>query len=125
MTTARSMTVVVTSLLLAWCCCSLLVSAADDVVVKLRNDSGELVSLHWVDPKTKQATLLSQIPLNKTLTLNSFYRHEFQIHQEPNEETGLCGVTESSDSSEGAGGGECKVNYFAVEHRHEQCKSAY
>ena len=92
--------------------------AAEDVVVRVRNDSGDVVSVHWINPKTKEPLLLSQIPPNQTSQLNSFYNHQFQIHQEPDEKTGLCGA----DSASEEGNGECKINYFAVEHRPQQCE---
>eukprot|EP00529_Nitzschia_sp_RCC80_P018376 CAMPEP_0113504270 /NCGR_PEP_ID=MMETSP0014_2-20120614/34624_1 /TAXON_ID=2857 /ORGANISM="Nitzschia sp." /LENGTH=498 /DNA_ID=CAMNT_0000399365 /DNA_START=277 /DNA_END=1769 /DNA_ORIENTATION=+ /assembly_acc=CAM_ASM_000159 len=107
--------------LLGSCCCFLClltvpITASEDVIVKLRNDSGEFISVHWVHPQTKEPTLLSQIPPNQTSTLNSFYNHQFQIHQEPDKETGLCGA----DSEKKEENGECKINYFNVERRPQQ-----
>jgi hypothetical protein len=98
-------------------------SSAEEVIVKLRNDSGEIVSVHWMHPQTKEAVLLSQVQPNVTYTLNSYYQHEFQIHQEPNEETGLCaGATYGDETNTAAAEGECKMNYFAVQHHRQQCK---
>lgn len=89
------------------------------VKVKLRNDSGDMVAVHWVHPQTKEPTLMNHVQPNKTYTLNSFLSHEFQVWQVPNEESGLCngGDNEAAAAAAITNNGECKINYFAVTQR--------
>lgn len=99
-------------------------AAGDGVTVKLRNDSGEILAVHWVHPTTQEATLMTNnVQPNQTYTLQSFLSHKFQIRQIPDADSGLC----NSGGSGGGGAAEeetgeqtCRVNYFQVTERREQ-----
>jgi hypothetical protein len=100
------------------CSVSAAAAVAIKVILKIQNDSGEYVAIHWVNPSTQQTSLMSNIEPNRTFIINSYKTHQFQIWQLPNTESGLCGGSSSGSSTETAAvpieDQACKVNYFQV-----------
>lgn len=81
-------------------------------VLKFRNDSDDWLSIHWVHPRTGTVTLLkNEISPHFEFTLNSFVGHNFEIWQELDPSTGLCG----------SGDGKCnKIGYISVKEEPEE-----
>jgi len=75
-------------------------------VLKFQNSSPDWLSIHWVDPRTGQASLIKNgIAPHSRFNLNSFVGHHFEVWQELDPNTGLCG----------GGDGECnKIGYLSV-----------
>ena len=74
--------------------------------LKFKNDSHDWLSIHWVDPRNGKPTLIkNSIAPHQKFNLNSYVGHHFEVWQELDPATGLCG---SSD-------GNCdKIGYVAV-----------
>jgi len=86
---------------------------ARNVVLKMRNDSNDYLSVHWINPKTHDTTLIKgDVNPRTTFTLNSFIGHEFEIRQELHPATGLCGSGAEENCD--------KVGHFAVTEAIEQ-----
>ena len=70
------------------------------------NESDDYFSAHWVNPKTEATVLIKDdIEPRTAFTLNSYLSHRFELRQEPDPETGICGRVDDK---------ECKINYFQV-----------
>lgn len=87
--------------------------ANQKVVLHLRNESDDHLSIHWVNPRTQDtAVIKNHIEPRQVFTLNSYVTHRFEVWQELDPRTGLCG---SGDE------GKCdKVNSFQVTEEGEQ-----
>mmetsp|Transcript_24485 Transcript_24485/g.50515 ORF Transcript_24485/g.50515 Transcript_24485/m.50515 type:complete len:477 (+) Transcript_24485:91-1521(+) len=79
--------------------------AAADVNLQFDNRSEDYLSLHWINPNTKATVPIKTdiLPRSK-FGANSFLAHQFEVRQEVNPETGLCGNRDE----------ECKIAYFQV-----------
>ena len=76
-----------------------------DVELWFENHSDDYLSLHWVNPNTKATVpIKNDILPRSAFDANSFLGHIFEIRQEVNPKTGLCGN----------GDEECKIAYFQV-----------
>lgn len=86
--------------------------AADTTTLNFENSSLDFLSAHWVDPRTQETVLIKgDIKPLERFSLNSYVGHHFQIWQEPNPTTGLCG----------GGSKKCdKIGYFEVTKSPEQ-----
>jgi len=82
------------------------------VVITLQNESGDHLSAHWVHPDTRELSLIKHDCLpHAKFTLNSYLGHAFELHQERDPNTGLCG----------SGGGNCdKIGSFLITEEPEQ-----
>lgn len=89
------------------------VADAGQVLLKFRNDSDDYLSAHWINPATSATLLIKgDVQPRKAFTLNTYLGHEFEMRQERNPATGLCG----SGAEE-----ECdKVSHFVVTEPVEQ-----
>ena len=88
-------------------------AAASDVNLQFDNRSDDYLSLHWINPNTKAtAPIKTDILPRSAFGANSFLAHKFEVRQEVNPETGLCGN----------GDEECKIAYFQVTESPEQCE---
>jgi len=77
------------------------VAANPKVTLSFRNESDDYLSIHWVDPRTQKATLIKgNILPRSTFTLNSSQSHRFEVWQELNPETGLCGSGDDEKCSQ-------------------------
>lgn len=82
------------------------------VDLQFRNDSDDYLSVHWINPDTKATSpIKTDIKPRSAFNINSFLTHRFEIWQEQNPETGLCG---SGDDE------ECKIAYFQATESPEQ-----
>ena len=62
------------------------------VVLKFQNDSHDYLSVHWVNPTTQATSLIKgDIEPRSMFTLNSYLSHTFEVRQQVNTKTGLCG----------------------------------
>ena len=88
---------------------------AGQVVIKLRNDSNDYLSAHWVHPEKRTTTLIKgDINPRSAFQLNSYLNHEFEIWQQRDPVTGLCGSGQEE---------ECDaIGYFKVTEEPEQCQ---
>lgn len=80
--------------IIGWIALLSAVAAASNhqVVLKFRNLSDDYFSIHWVDPRTEDTALIKgDIVPRSEFTLNSYMLHQFQLWQELNPGTGLCG----------------------------------
>jgi hypothetical protein len=80
--------------IIGWIALLSAVAAASNhqVVLKFRNLSDDYFSSHWVDPRTEDTALIKgDIVPRSEFTLNSYMLHQFQLWQELNPGTGLCG----------------------------------
>eukprot|EP00533_Pseudo-nitzschia_delicatissima_P002270 CAMPEP_0116086704 /NCGR_PEP_ID=MMETSP0327-20121206/4992_1 /TAXON_ID=44447 /ORGANISM="Pseudo-nitzschia delicatissima, Strain B596" /LENGTH=480 /DNA_ID=CAMNT_0003577763 /DNA_START=36 /DNA_END=1478 /DNA_ORIENTATION=- len=96
--------------IVGWIVSQLLVTLAtgqtSETALKFKNDSHDWLSIHWVDPRNGKPTLIKDsIAPQQKFNLNSYVGHHFEVWQELDPATGLCG---SSD-------GNCdKIGYVAV-----------
>jgi len=83
------------------------------VVLKFQNDSNDYLSVHWVNPTTQATSLIKgDIEPRSMFTLHSYLSHTFEVRQQVDTKTGLCG---SGDED------ECdKKGYFQVTQYPEQ-----
>uniref|UniRef100_A0A7S4AD37 Fe2OG dioxygenase domain-containing protein n=2 Tax=Pseudo-nitzschia australis TaxID=44445 RepID=A0A7S4AD37_9STRA len=69
------------------------------------NHSDDYLSLHWINPNTEATVpIKTGILPRSAFSANSFLAHQFEVRQEVNPETGLCGNRDE----------ECKIAYFQV-----------
>lgn len=95
------------------------VGVNQEVTLRLRNESDEYISIHWVDPRTQATALIKgDIKPDLAFTFNSYLTHRFEVWQLPDPDTGLCGGEEKADEQ------SCKINYFQVTEFPEQGKDA-
>lgn len=67
--------------------------------------SGVRVALNWVNPETGEARPFSELEKNQKFEMGTFKGHQFEIHEIPSEDTGVC---ESSEDQ------TCKFNRFVI-----------
>jgi len=74
-------------------CLSAMASGANEkAVIRLRNESDDYLSIHWVNPRTQDtAVIKSIVEPREAFQLNSYVTHHIQIWQELDPRTGLCG----------------------------------
>jgi len=85
------------------------------VVLRFKNDSDDYLSFHWVDPRSGGTSLIKgDVQPDQVFTLNSWLTHKFEVRQELDPETGLCG-SETKDCD--------AIGTFQVTEQPEQCKS--
>jgi len=80
--------------------------------IKILNESGSKVEIHWIHPQTGELFLMStpNVLNGASFNLNSFIGHEFQIRELPSSKTGVCKGTEQV----------CRTNYLSVTENSEQ-----
>lgn len=67
-------------------------AANSETKLMFRNESDDYLSIHWVNPQTGAKSLIKGDIMPQTMfTLNSFVSHKFEVWQELNPDTGLCG----------------------------------
>ena len=94
------------------CLAATVAAAQTKVDLRFRNESDDYISIHWVDPRTQATSLIKgDIKPHTVFTLNSYLAHRFEVWQEHDPDTGLCGGTDDK---------ECKINYFQVTESPEQ-----
>lgn len=86
-----------------------------DRSVRIRNDSGVRVEVHWVHPITQQTSLMSapHVSDGATFPLDTYVGHSFQLREVPHEVTG---ESESNDQT-------CRVATFNVTEDEDQGRS--
>jgi len=76
-------------------------AAEPTVTLSFRNESDDYLSVHWVNPTTQDTVLIKGDVLPRsTFNLNSSQSHRFQVWQELNPETGLCGSGDEEECSQ-------------------------
>jgi hypothetical protein len=88
--------------------------------IKIVNESGGRVQVHWVHPSTRDLSLMSDpdVAAGAEFPLESYVSHEFQIRQLPDRKTGACAG--SSGAEDGAEDQVCKTANFQVSDNDEQ-----
>ena len=81
-------------------------AVSDKSDLRIENNSEDFLSAHWVDPRSGDTVVIvSDVQPRSRFTMNSFVGHQFQIWQERDPDTGLCG----------SGDEKCnKVGHFEV-----------
>jgi len=80
--------------------------ASENSVLRLTNESPDFLSVHWVDPRSGDTVLIKgDISPAMKFQLKSFTGHRFEVWQEANPGTGLCGSGEEKCD---------KIGYFEV-----------
>ena len=69
-----------------------LVGSNQDRSIRLLNESGLKVEVHWINPTTQETVLMSTPVVydGATFPLNSFVGHSFQVREVPSDKTGVC-----------------------------------
>jgi len=86
---------------------------AGKVQLKMRNESDDYLSVHWINQKTGARSLIKGDAKPRTeFILESYLGHDFEVRQERDPVTGLCGsgAEEKCD----------KISHFTVTEEHEQ-----
>jgi hypothetical protein len=83
--------------------------------IKILNESGGKVEIHWIHPQTRAATLMStpNVMNGASFPLNSYIGHEFEVRELPSTTTGVC---PSEDQT-------CRTALFPVSGNADQSKS--
>ena len=83
--------------------------------IKILNESGSKVEIHWIHPQTRVGTLMSapNVMNGASFPLNSFIGHEFEVRELPSVATGVC---QSEDQT-------CRTALFPVSGNDDQSKS--
>lgn len=80
--------------IIGWIALLSTVAAASNggVVLQFRNLSDDYLSMHWIDSRTGETALLkSNIVPRSEFSINSHMMHRFEVWQELDPSTGLCG----------------------------------
>lgn len=86
---------------------------AGKVTIRLRNESDDYLSAHWVHPESHKTTLIKDdINPRTEFKLNSFLGHAFEIWQQRDPVTGLCGNGEDKKCD--------KIGHFQVTEEPEE-----
>lgn len=84
--------------------------------IKILNESGSRVEIHWIHPETREASLMSSpnVMNGASFPLNSYVGHEFEVRELPSVKSGVCGGTEDG------GDQTCKSKFFEVSENDDQ-----
>lgn len=91
-----------------------MVFAATKVAVQITNQSGGPIAVNWVNPTSRDTVLMFNLMSGAETGMDSFYSHEFEIRELPNQ-SGECGSDADMDTS-------CKTGNFRVTEKSQQCK---
>ena len=82
--------------------------------IKILNQSGSRLEIHWVHPETRERVLMStpHVMNGADFPLNSYIGHEFEIRQLPNTKTGECDTEDQV----------CLSKIFAVSENDDQSR---
>ncbi len=107
----------IVGLLLSLLVACVIAQKAQPTTLKFENKSLDWLSIHWIDPRNGQPSLIkSGIAPNSKFNLNSYVGHHLEIWQELDPNTGLCGD----------GDGECdKTVHLVVMKEPEECESKF
>mmetsp|Transcript_13895 Transcript_13895/g.27517 ORF Transcript_13895/g.27517 Transcript_13895/m.27517 type:complete len:451 (+) Transcript_13895:186-1538(+) len=80
--------------------------------IKIMNESGRRVEIHWIHPDTGELVLQStpDVLNGASFALNSFVGHSFEVNELPAKRTGVCAGENN----------ECRVDYFTVNDKDDQ-----
>jgi len=83
------------------------------VNLSISNKSNDYLSIHWVDPRSGDTALIkNDIRPKVEFTITSYQGHKFQVWQEKNPDTGLCGSGKKDDKCD-------KIGTFEVTEDHD------
>lgn len=87
--------------IVGWIAVSLLVTLAAGEsaasTLKFKNESNDWLSVHWIDPRNGNPTLIkNSISPKAKFNLNSYVGHHFEVWQELDPETGMCGSADGT-----------------------------
>jgi len=80
--------------------------------IQIMNESGAKVTIHWVNPNTKERILQTDPHLfnGASFNLNSYRTHHFEVRELPGARTGACAGEDR----------QCRTGYFTVNDNDDQ-----